>query len=345
MKKKILGRLKAVWDRNYVLILALLAIFIVLIANWQMISVISMNTLFTSKMIIAKYDGQKIELPEHSMKEQLFTYEDGHRVLSDNYCQIFDGEWVKIAETEICTNSFGMRDREFNLTKMPGVLRIAAIGDSYTFGWGVNLSDSWPKQLEKKLNDNGIKAEVLNFGVPGYNLDDMMWIIEKKASKFHLDIMIVTFANDDFRDARKLEEFKQKRIRELVKDNSKLDIETITAIGSRKGLEDEMSIESSMDPGTFKERLNQSWTTLQNLSEGMNASLIVPIISEFDNQKEGLQQISHNLGIKIVVIDLYDATKYDQEKISVNLKDGHFNALGNDIVAEKLLPALNLTQH
>ena len=46
--------------------------------------------------------------------------------------------------------------------------RIACVGDSYTYGWGVELDESYPKQLEKCLSSHAPR-EVLNFGVFGYN--------------------------------------------------------------------------------------------------------------------------------------------------------------------------------
>jgi len=48
-------------------------------------------------------------------------------------------------------NAAGFRDREFPVARAPGVARIACVGDSYTYGWGVELDASYPKQLERRL--------------------------------------------------------------------------------------------------------------------------------------------------------------------------------------------------
>lgn len=63
-------------------------------------------------------------------------------------------------------NSLGFRDREFEAVKNRKT-RILAIGDSYTFGWGVNLENSWTKILEADLQKNGSDVEVANLGAPG----------------------------------------------------------------------------------------------------------------------------------------------------------------------------------
>jgi lysophospholipase L1-like esterase len=63
-------------------------------------------------------------------------------------------------------NRLGFRDREFALTKGPGK-RILAVGDSFTYGWGVGVEQSWPKLLEAGLRGLGRDVEVANLGQPG----------------------------------------------------------------------------------------------------------------------------------------------------------------------------------
>lgn len=64
-------------------------------------------------------------------------------------------------------NSLGLRDREIRIEK-EGKFRILCFGDSYTFGWGVNIENSWPKKLEQYLIANGPEnVEVINCGKPG----------------------------------------------------------------------------------------------------------------------------------------------------------------------------------
>jgi len=57
--------------------------------------------------------------------------------------------------------------------RTPRSLRVAVLGDSFTFGWGVQADQAWPALLEealgKKVEPTGLGVEVLNFGVPGYN--------------------------------------------------------------------------------------------------------------------------------------------------------------------------------
>ena len=65
-------------------------------------------------------------------------------------------------------NSQGLRDAEFSDEPAPNVLRLLALGDSQTFGVGIRLEDTWPKQLERALDEAqpARHFEVLNAGLP-----------------------------------------------------------------------------------------------------------------------------------------------------------------------------------
>jgi len=75
------------------------------------------------------------------------------------------------------TNSFGIRDREVDLRRKKGC-RILALGDSFTYGWGVADHEAWPKVLERRLAETKHTAEVLNFGCPGAGADAYAEIAE-----------------------------------------------------------------------------------------------------------------------------------------------------------------------
>lgn len=58
-------------------------------------------------------------------------------------------------------------------------VRLLAVGDSFTFGLGVDSTDPWPEQLERLLGDvPGRRAAVVNAGVPGFSARQMRQVIE-----------------------------------------------------------------------------------------------------------------------------------------------------------------------
>jgi len=69
-------------------------------------------------------------------------------------------------------NRAGLRsDREYEPQPAPGLRRLAAFGDSFTYCHEVDLADCWTTQLEQAWPN----TEVLNFGVPGYG-PDQAWL-------------------------------------------------------------------------------------------------------------------------------------------------------------------------
>lgn len=99
-----------------------------------------------------------------------------------------------IKTTKLITNSNGLRDREFE-KKGEGVFRIVVLGDSFTFGWDVEADMSYPKQLERMLNDKitGKRFEVVNCGVPGYGTDQELKFFENISVFYEPDLVLIGF--------------------------------------------------------------------------------------------------------------------------------------------------------
>jgi hypothetical protein len=95
----------------------------------------------------------------------------------------------------IKTNSLGLRDREFPLDEPAGRRRILLIGDSVTFGTGVDADWRFSDFMQRALGDD---VAVINAGVPGWGNDQELLYYETTAYKFEPDIVVLTFtmAND-----------------------------------------------------------------------------------------------------------------------------------------------------
>jgi lysophospholipase L1-like esterase len=94
------------------------------------------------------------------------------------------------------TNSFGFRDREFDPQRATG-RRILAIGDSFTYGWGVEGGQSWPKVLESRLRADGQDVEIANLGKPGASPQNYAEIAEKATPLFKPDLIIIAVLQGD----------------------------------------------------------------------------------------------------------------------------------------------------
>ncbi len=80
-----------------------------------------------------------------------------------------------------------------------GVLRIALFGDSFTHSDDVVYEDSFGARLEAGLRTAGVRAEVLNFGVGGYGIDQAMlrYLVQGRALK--PDLVVLGFQPEDLK--------------------------------------------------------------------------------------------------------------------------------------------------
>lgn len=109
-------------------------------------------------------------------------------------------------DTTITINSQGYRGREFGPEKH-GRFRILAIGDSFTFGYGVEDNESYPARLEQILGNEyhmeGI--EIVNAGfAAGYFPDTYYLFLKERGLKLRPDLILIGFfiGNDiDHRNA------------------------------------------------------------------------------------------------------------------------------------------------
>jgi len=96
------------------------------------------------------------------------------------------------------TNSLGFRGPEWSREKASGTLRIALIGDSYAFGYGVPFSLSVGEVLADILvQRTRIPTEVMNFGVNGYNATQQQAVLQHIALDFFPDLIVLMPTNND----------------------------------------------------------------------------------------------------------------------------------------------------
>ncbi|MCB9334216.1 MAG: hypothetical protein H6574_24470 [Lewinellaceae bacterium] len=88
-------------------------------------------------------------------------------------------------------NSIGLRDHEIDLDK-GDKYRVLCFGDSWTFGWGVQLENSWPKQMETYLHQRGLtNIEVINAGQGNQYTTTYKEYIEKAVPVLKPDLVLV----------------------------------------------------------------------------------------------------------------------------------------------------------
>jgi lysophospholipase L1-like esterase len=79
------------------------------------------------------------------------------------------------------------------------VFRVAALGDSSTFGWGVDPEYTYEELLARRLTTKAARAEVFNLGMPGTTSRHGLGVLEHYAARLNPDVVIVSFGANDAR--------------------------------------------------------------------------------------------------------------------------------------------------
>jgi lysophospholipase L1-like esterase len=94
------------------------------------------------------------------------------------------------------TNAYGFRG-DFD-ARGGGRVRYAVVGDSFTFGLGVNDADTFVSRLNAAAPDDEL---YLNFGVPGYSTDQEYILLRRRVFDFSPQaVVLVTYLGNDLFD-------------------------------------------------------------------------------------------------------------------------------------------------
>lgn len=92
-------------------------------------------------------------------------------------------------------NNYGFRGADVK-TQFAGDCRVMLIGDSFTFGWGVDFDDTWGTHIETAL-DKKLDAEILNLGYPGVGPQTYAAVVSWAAPIFEPDVIVVSLLQGD----------------------------------------------------------------------------------------------------------------------------------------------------
>ena len=266
-------------------------------------------------------------------------------------------------------NSHGMRGAEISKEKPEGVFRIAILGDSVAFGYGVAEGEGFPVLLEKKLNEHlDTEVEMLNFSVVGYSTIQGLLLLPDKILGFDPDIIIIAHHLNDIYNPGRVA-IAPSPVKSFFAQNSRLlgcfkighQLEARFIVNKKEELEEEFK-------GSYKDAYlpnSPIWSRHKDLlgwfgkiskEQGLPMVLILlPIFENFDQnyQYKEAHETLERAGIKagLKVIDLSPlSVDYDKSAVSYRNQPNdpdHPNLAGheklseviyNGLLKEKLLP-------
>jgi lysophospholipase L1-like esterase len=105
------------------------------------------------------------------------------------------GEWGGV---RVAINGHGQRGPEVPYARSPGTLRILFLGDSVTFGYGVEPPEAtFPYLTARELARHGPPVEVVNTGVGGYSPWQELLVLRREGPRYAPDLVVVGFVWND----------------------------------------------------------------------------------------------------------------------------------------------------
>ncbi|HBG62142.1 MAG: hypothetical protein A2Y03_08720 [Omnitrophica WOR_2 bacterium GWF2_38_59] len=341
----------------------------VTILQMFMLPVLStMITLLAIELVLLalfNMDILKFELSNQTSRaEGLYRYDpDLGWTLRPFYNEIYQWDHGYTIER---INAEGWRDYSYALKKPKDVYRIAVLGCSRTYGYGVNMEESYPKELERLLNERlQQRVEVMNFGVNGYGLSQMTLNYSKNVRNYEPDLVILQLYAPSILRTKYTRLWKANKptydmidgkltlINHPVPENKTGPVrayflgtsplfrfvnELFLKIDNNKITADSETLPSN------KPLHSLSTAILKTLNDAVQKDGKKLIVFIWGKNNEWLKQIVENAGVEVFALeDHEDIEKWRQKGELENLPPtGHWSVLGNQYVAEAIFQYLTV---
>ena len=178
-------------------------------------------------------------------------------------------------------NSLGLRGSERAPARQEGVTRVAVLGDSVVWGYGVEEEDTFVARLEEILARRGRGYEVWNLGLQATNLYNHRARYARLAPLVRPDLTIVLVLYNDLQE--RAEHFR------------------ITSVGTLSNPDRDAPFPDAWRP--FLESTALYWAALRVVGriEGLETEFRLENYPGLERQLEGIVATARSLGSKVVV--------------------------------------------
>ena len=166
-------------------------VFVLLIVEAMSQVVVSILDEQTSRFNFSKA-VDRLTYHQTRMRNYLESYESRRLQLDAEIGWVYASNF---RHEEFSSNEIGVRGtRSYAPVPGPGVLRIAAFGDSLVYGTEVDDQSVWSSQLEA-MDSN---VEVLNYAVGGYGIDQGLLLFERRGTELSPHVFILGIADINY---------------------------------------------------------------------------------------------------------------------------------------------------
>jgi len=270
--------------------------------------------------------------------------------------------WI---DRHVVWNSSGYRDDHFWTDKDQRETRIAFLGDSYTFGYGIkNMQDRYTELLGQKLRaacTEGKTLKTYNFGLPGNQSATYVKQLSAEVMRYQPDAIVMEYYLDDI-DGDRPPELSRRPIEEtiyaykrqlilsfLLQRSYFLEywyIRLASRLSPQHNWGELINYNETLyrDPQVWQRHLG----SLQSIIASTRGTIKIPLVVF-------ILPLSHRLGpdypltdihqklvdyftsLDVPVVDMLPVlNQYRPEQIMVSRRDFHLNELGHQLIADNL---------
>jgi hypothetical protein len=263
-------------------------------------------------------------------------------------------------------NSLGFRDQEHESVKPAGTFRILGLGDSFTYGIGVDLDSTYLSRLEQGLNTRPgehPRVEVIRAGIPRFWPEPERLLLERYGKRFQPNLVVVGILPNDVFDTHLGFDAVRADSSGFLQDR---DAKLLGPVGRwlyRNSHLGRLVLRGWLDyrnrlPSTDKVfasdgRLEADWRKMEtelarvaSLAQSLGARLVILHIPQRGPWKASARYLPERLsswaatrGIELV--DALPAMSRQQDPLALYYRgDGHCTAAGHAVLADTLLSFL-----
>jgi hypothetical protein len=273
----------------------------------------------------------------------------------------------RIGETEFVYthnyNSLGLRGREYS--KVPNIVNIVTLGDSYTEGIGTPEDSTWSnilesKLMEKQIGENHPKTfQVLNGGLSGSDPFAEYFILKKLLLQYKPRFVVIAINQTDITDVIRQGGFERNKqfpsppwwtFIYQFSTIFRAIIHTFHPVNWLLLTESENYHAERVAINKLEKCLTNEFQSLSNQNNFQIIVVLHPLLSELESNKFSLCELEYDLSKfpQIKVVNLFNEFKkvHKENKIPYKTfywpKDGHHNSYGYFIWAKLIANELNL---
>ena len=246
----------------------------------------------------------------------------------------------------VISNDAGMReDHPVSLEKPASEFRVLFLGDSCTFGYGLDHAHSFVQQTEDQLRQRlNRPVECLNAGVPGYSLFQGSQLYATRAHQYQPEVVVLCFGWNDMVPWDALSDLEHLELSQAAKPNSILQWSRLCQLAWQAATRNDdgrRQPRPRLLPSEFRRLLNQFHQEVQS----HQAQLLVLVwgfrfqVAERPWERTAWQQEQYKFAEQssVPIVDLvteFQQLAEDHGVEAVFLDEGHATELANTRVAE-----------